>query len=122
MTAGICSGCGRSFVCGSPSTGGNCWCDELPRILPPDPEMGCLCRECLIERTAERIESALHEKSHAEMLQLARPYAQSASLIENIDYTVENGNLVFSAWYHLKRGSCCGNACRHCPFPKESGL
>ncbi|MEZ0130904.1 DUF5522 domain-containing protein, partial [Flavobacterium sp. LBUM151] len=19
-------------------------------------------------------------------------------------------------WFHLKRGTCCGNNCRHCPY------
>jgi hypothetical protein len=32
------------------------------------------------------------------------------------DYYLENGLLVFTAAYHLKRGYCCGNACRHCPY------
>ena len=32
------------------------------------------------------------------------------------DYYFENGFLVFTAAYHLKRGSCCGSGCRHCPF------
>jgi len=32
------------------------------------------------------------------------------------DYYLENGFVVFTAAYHLKRGSCCGNACRHCPY------
>jgi hypothetical protein len=31
-------------------------------------------------------------------------------------YLDDNGNLVFTASYHLKRGNCCGNGCRHCPF------
>ena len=35
---------------------------------------------------------------------------------EQPDYTVENGLLVYSAAYHLKRGYCCGSGCRHCPF------
>ena len=26
------------------------------------------------------------------------------------------GYSVFSALSHLRRGACCGNACRHCPF------
>ncbi|MBI1371920.1 MAG: hypothetical protein GC159_04055 [Phycisphaera sp.] len=26
------------------------------------------------------------------------------------------GRVVFTAAYHLRRGSCCGNGCRHCPF------
>ena len=32
------------------------------------------------------------------------------------DYYLENGRVVFTAAYHLKRGSCCGSACRHCPY------
>ena len=32
------------------------------------------------------------------------------------DYYLENGLLVFTAAYHRKRGYCCGNNCRHCPF------
>ena len=28
----------------------------------------------------------------------------------------ENGYLVFTAAYHLRRGTCCGNRCRHCPY------
>jgi len=36
------------------------------------------------------------------------------------DFYMENGCVVFTAAYHLKRGSCCGNACRHCPFDHEN--
>ena len=32
------------------------------------------------------------------------------------DYYLEGPNLVFTADYHLKRGSCCGSGCRHCPY------
>ena len=32
------------------------------------------------------------------------------------DYYLEGANLVFTAAYHLKRGSCCGSGCRHCPY------
>ena len=32
------------------------------------------------------------------------------------DYYFENGLLVYTAAFHLKRGSCCGSGCRHCPF------
>ncbi|WP_184179347.1 DUF5522 domain-containing protein [Rhabdobacter roseus] len=31
-------------------------------------------------------------------------------------YLDENGLLVFTPCYHLKRGYCCKNACRHCPY------
>jgi hypothetical protein len=32
------------------------------------------------------------------------------------DYYMEGSTLVFTAAYHLKRGSCCGSGCRHCPY------
>jgi len=32
------------------------------------------------------------------------------------DFYFENGLLVYTAAYHLKRGSCCGSGCRHCPY------
>jgi len=32
------------------------------------------------------------------------------------DWYFENGLLVYTAAYHLKRGSCCGSGCRHCPY------
>jgi hypothetical protein len=36
------------------------------------------------------------------------------------DFYFENGLVVYTAAYHLKRGSCCGSGCRHCPYePKH---
>ncbi|HNP94593.1 MAG TPA: DUF5522 domain-containing protein [Cyclobacteriaceae bacterium] len=32
------------------------------------------------------------------------------------DYYFENGLMVFTATYHLKRGHCCESGCRHCPY------
>lgn len=32
------------------------------------------------------------------------------------DFYMENGLLVFTAAYHLKRGYCCNSGCRHCPY------
>lgn len=42
---------------------------------------------------------------------------QPAKLICGEDYYLEDGRYVFTAKYHLKRGYCCGNKCRHCPYP-----
>ena len=42
-----------------------------------------------------------------------------AKLEENPDYYWENGLLVFTEAYHLRRGYCCGSKCRHCPYPQE---
>jgi Family of unknown function (DUF5522) len=32
-------------------------------------------------------------------------------------YINEQGLMVFTEKYHLKRGYCCGSGCKHCPFP-----
>ncbi|WP_394368470.1 DUF5522 domain-containing protein [Adhaeribacter radiodurans] len=31
-------------------------------------------------------------------------------------YFNEQGLMVFTAAYHLKRGYCCKNGCKHCPY------
>ncbi len=39
------------------------------------------------------------------------------SLIEGEDYYIDKeGYYVFTAHYLLKRGYCCENGCRHCPY------
>ncbi len=41
-------------------------------------------------------------------------------LLEGVDfYFNELGFMVFTSKYHLERGFCCGNGCRHCPFNYE---
>jgi hypothetical protein len=37
-------------------------------------------------------------------------------LIEGVDYYFENGFMVFTTQFLLKRGYCCRNGCRHCPY------
>ncbi|HLM01386.1 MAG TPA: DUF5522 domain-containing protein [Pyrinomonadaceae bacterium] len=37
-------------------------------------------------------------------------------LIEGVDYYFENGLMVLTAHFLLKRGYCCRNGCRHCPY------
>jgi hypothetical protein len=32
------------------------------------------------------------------------------------DFYYENGYRVMTESYHVRRGSCCGNGCRHCPY------
>jgi hypothetical protein len=36
-------------------------------------------------------------------------------LLPGDSYT-EGPYLVFTAQYHLRRGSCCRSGCRHCPY------
>lgn len=51
-------------------------------------------------------------------------------LKEGVDYYFnEAGLMVLTAAFHLKKGFCCGNGCKHCPYnyinvkePKRSAL
>ncbi len=35
-------------------------------------------------------------------------------------YYNEDGFVVLTEKYHLEKGSCCGNGCRHCPYDFEN--
>jgi len=39
-----------------------------------------------------------------------------STLKEGIDFYYESGFMVFTEKFHLKRGFCCGNGCRNCPY------
>jgi hypothetical protein len=34
-------------------------------------------------------------------------------------YMTEDGFLVFTEKYHLKRGYCCQSGCKHCPWKEQ---
>jgi Family of unknown function (DUF5522) len=36
--------------------------------------------------------------------------------LQDGDFYLEAGHMVFTAAYHLRRGYCCGSRCRHCPY------
>ncbi len=42
-------------------------------------------------------------------------------LTEGIDfYYNEDGYIVLTEKYHLEKGFCCGNGCKHCPYDYEN--
>jgi hypothetical protein len=41
-------------------------------------------------------------------------------LVEGEDYYLDHGLMVLTARYHLRRGYCCDQGCRHCPYDKNS--
>ncbi len=42
-------------------------------------------------------------------------------LTEGIHYYInEDGYIVLTEQYHLDKGFCCGNGCKHCPYKYES--
>ena len=48
------------------------------------------------------------------------PQPNPPPALEPEDFYFEGSNLVFTAAYHLKRGSCCSSGCRHCPYQPEN--
>jgi hypothetical protein len=48
--------------------------------------------------------------------------AEPAPLVLGEDYYLEDGLLVMTAAYHKKRGTCCGNRCKWCPFEPKYEL
>lgn len=111
-----CSACANPFYCQITVPQKKCWCVNYPLVLPLDTQQDCLCPRCLAKQIAEHIQIEINLKSTKEMLQVAKPYRQSNELIEQLDYTIEGGNYVFTKWFHLKRGKCCKNGCRNCPY------
>jgi len=44
----------------------------------------------------------------------------SKKFIENVHYYIDGERIVFTERFHIERGKCCGNGCRHCPYdPKH---
>lgn len=38
---------------------------------------------------------------------------------EGVDFYYESGLMVLTAHFLRRRGYCCGNGCRHCPYERE---
>jgi hypothetical protein len=43
-------------------------------------------------------------------------FSKKANLEPDEFYYSEEGYIVFTEKYHLKRGYCCKSGCKHCPF------
>ena len=111
-----CSICTKSFTCNADT--GQCWCMEYPVILDADAELnGCMCEACLNGRIKAEIQKYVAGTTPENALaNQVKNLPKTAILKEDIDYYIENGLYVFTAWFHLKRGECCKNGCRHCPY------
>lgn len=50
-------------------------------------------------------------------------FSKRSELEQDEFYTTPEGYIVFTEKYLLKRGYCCKNACKHCPygFDKKTG-
>ncbi|WP_137404002.1 DUF5522 domain-containing protein [Echinicola rosea] len=108
-----CPNCQKAFACTT-----ECWCSAFPPIVPLEENKGCLCPDCLKSAIQDRIShwtTNLNSKKIKAIQKMGKP----TSLIEGIDYTInKQGFYVFSSWYLLRQGKCCGNGCQNCPYEK----
>ncbi len=103
---------------------GPCWCHQiivpnhiLTRLAEDTIDSACLCRTCLetiaeISRSLDGTEVILAEVRTAIV---TNRIDQNAEAVADF-YLDDLGNTVFTAAYHLRRGNCCQNGCRHCPY------
>lgn len=110
-----CSNCNKPFNC-EIEKGRACWCSAFPPILQINPTKGCLCKDCLSIAIQNATKQYVAEVQAGQRENEAYKYHNPREIVENVDYYMENGLFVMSGWFHLKRGYCCGNACRHCPY------
>lgn len=111
----ICS-CKTQFACTPESA---CWCKDVPRINIDSQNNCCLCPTCLRRAQAATTNaqpSSLTPKQKAAIIKLGIPN----TLEEGVDFTYEQlgqqATMVFTSWYLLRRGYCCDNGCRNCPY------
>jgi hypothetical protein len=60
----VCQRCGTPFVCGVAAGEGECWCFQLPMVVPLPENDGaatCMCPYCL----QERVERQLRQQEQA---------------------------------------------------------
>ena len=82
---------------------GLCWCErtQIPDSLLARVPADLQRRVCICPRCVEQ-----------ELRRTAAPQAELGDFYRD----GATGALVFTAAYHRRRGYCCGNGCRHCPF------
>lgn len=55
----ICKQCGSEFSCGSDANSGQCWCHDLPNVMPLTEQArtseDCYCQQCLEEIISKKI-------------------------------------------------------------------
>lgn len=115
MASVECSECGQQLSCQKSE---ECWCNSYPKLLTPDKAKTCLCADCLEKALATTIQNKgpLSEEQMMEVAAMGEP----KQLTEGLHYNMEEVNgtklLVMSKWYLLRRGYCCENGCRNCPY------
>jgi hypothetical protein len=115
MTQLNCAQCNTTLTCNINDIAA-CWCNTLPAILPLDTKATrCLCQHCTLEKINTYLHHVYTQPIKAQVA-FAKQFKSHNNVIEGLDYTLQNGYMVFSQWFFLKRGTCCKNGCKNCPY------
>lgn len=110
-----CASCDAELDCSS----SDCWCASYPPILPSNNSCGCLCQKCLIKKIKIEIEDYMADLTN-DKIKKVQAFGKPNQFTEGIDYKInDQGAWVFSSWYLLRQGHCCGNGCLNCPYPEK---
>ena len=105
-----CPRCESIFECKA-SDIENCKCSKLSILEQTNTFLqstfykDCLCNKCLLE--IDKMVSFAHNNSITNNID---------DLIEGVHYYILNNLLVFTELYHVQKGYCCKNHCRHCAY------
>lgn len=99
----LCGNANQCQLCEVDPHKGPCWCESerfpealLARVPAETAGRACVCRSCLWR---ERRSEPVPRPGPGDL------YVDAAT-----------GQVVFTEAYHRRRGYCCGNGCRHCPW------
>jgi len=106
-----CPLCGKPShcqLCGAAPHKGPCWCTTvripdglLARVPLELRNRACICQACVTAFWQEQSDT------------------QPQAFRRGDFYFDQNGLMVFTVAYHLRRGHCCGSGCRHCPYQSK---
>jgi len=105
----ICQRCKNEFTCNSKDIK-NCDCNKVElsselKYFLSKTEYDCLCQNCLTEL------GPIVSESEKERFPIKRE-----NYIEGKHYYMEKNLFVYTEYFHIVKGECCRNNCRHCAY------
>jgi len=105
----VCTHCKTAIVCNTEDIQA-CDCSKVSisndtRVFLAGSFHKCLCNECLtkFDQMITSCKGKEFPKRRSEMQ-------------EGVHYYMENEYFVFTELYHMMKGQCCQNGCRHCVY------
>ncbi len=113
----VCSKPNDCRIAAGHSYKGVCWCNEssvpshILKFVAEKLETACFCRRCF-DSLAYYAQYSLDPVEILDCL-----YQEIRNDPKSPDFYYDDlGRMVFTAAFHLRRGHCCENSCRHCPY------